>query len=233
MPTMPFRNLPRRAPVVIGALALLALPGAALAKDQDQPPRIEAALTVGSLGVGPELTWRPSRVIGARASATWLGVNHTVGVNDIDYHGALKLASYGLMADLYPFRNGLRLSAGLRVNRNKVRLRATPTAPVSVGQLTFAPDQIGTLSGTVTTADLAPVFTLGYTTGKARGLNFAIDGGVMLQGTPRMTDLTANGTLAADPAFQAQLADEQTQVNARIDQYKVYPVLQVSVGYGF
>lgn len=160
-------------------------------------------------------------------------MNHAFGVNDIDYHGALKLGSFGGSVDLYPFRNGLRLSAGLRANRNKVRLRATPTAPVSVGQLTFTPDQIGTLAGTVTVADLAPVLTLGYTTGKPRGLNFAIDGGVMLQGTPRIADLSANGTLSADPAFQAQLADEQTQVNAKIDQYKVYPVLQVSLGYGF
>lgn len=222
-----------RIPLAAGAALALALPGVAHAGEQDQPPRIEAALTVGSLGVGPEFTFRPSRVVGVRANATWLGLNRTFGVNDIDYRGALKLASYGLTADLYPFKNGLRLSAGLRVNRNRVKVNATPTAPVSVGQLTFTPAQIGTLAGTVTTADLAPVFTLGYTTGKARGLNFAIDGGVMLQGTPRMTDLTANGTLSADPAFQAQLADEQTQVNARIDQYKVYPVLQLSVGYGF
>lgn len=215
-----------------GAALALALPAAAQAAE-DQPPRIEAALTVGSLGVGPEFTFRPSPVIGVRASATFLGVNHTFGVNDIDYRGKLRLGSYGGTVDLYPFRNGLRLSAGLRVNRNKVRLSATPTGPVSVGQLSFTPDQIGTLTGTVTTADVAPVLTLGYTTGKARGLNFSVDGGVMLQGTPRIADLAANGTLAADPTFQAQLADEQTQVNARIDQYKVYPVLQVSVGYGF
>lgn len=219
------------AALLAALLAALAVPGVAHAGEA--APRIEAALTVGSLGVGPEFTFRPSPVIGLRASATFLGVNHTFGVNDIDYLGKLRLGSFGGAVDLYPFRNGLRLSAGLRVNRNKVRLSATPGQPVSVGAATFTPDQIGTLSGTVTVADLAPTLTLGYTTGKRRGLTFAIDGGVMLQGTPRIADLTANGTLASDPAFQAQLADEQTQVNARIDQYKVYPVLQLSVGYGF
>jgi hypothetical protein len=216
--------------VAAGACALL-LPAAAHA--EDQPPRIEAALTVGSLGVGPEFTFRPSPVVGLRTSATFLGVSHTFGVNDIDYRGALKLGSFGGAVDLYPFHNGLRLSAGLRLNRNKVRMTATPTQSVSVGSTVFSPAQIGTLSGTVTVADLAPVLTVGYTTSKAKGLNFSIDGGVMFQGTPRIADLAANGTLASDPTFQANLADEQTQVNARIDQYKVYPVLQLSVGYGF
>ncbi|MBC2670836.1 hypothetical protein ACFOON_09660 [Novosphingobium piscinae] len=221
--------------IAAGAALAVACPGLAQAEDKaDRPaPRIEAALTLGSLGAGPEFTFRPSPVIGLRASATFLGVNHTFGVNDIDYRGQLRLGSYGGTVDLYPFRNGLRLSAGLRVNRNKVRLSATPNGPVTVGQLSFTPAQIGTLTGTVTVPDLAPVLTVGYRTGKARGVTFAIDGGVMLQGTPRMADLAANGTLASDPAFQAQLADEQTQVNARIDQYKVYPVLQLSLGYGF
>ena len=223
------------ASLAASAALVLSLPTAAQAQSAEDkaPPRIEAALTLGSLGAGPEFTFRPSPYLGLRASAGFLSVNHTFGVNDIDSRGGLRLASYGGTIDLYPFRKGLRLSAGLRVNRNKVRLTATPNGPVSVGQLTFTPDQIGTLSGTVTVADLAPTFTLGYHTGKARGLTFAIDGGVMLQGTPRVNDLTANGTLAADPTFQAQLADEQTQVNAKIDQYKVYPILQVSIGYGF
>lgn len=54
------------------ALLALTLPTAVQAAE-DQPPRIEAALTVGSLGVGPEFTFRPSAMVGVRGSATFLG----------------------------------------------------------------------------------------------------------------------------------------------------------------
>lgn len=213
------------------AALVAALPAAAHAEDQDSS--LSLWLTGGSLGVGPEVAYRVSPMIGVRGGATFLGVNHDVDVNDITYRGSLKLRSYGANVDFYPLKGGLRVSAGFRIDRNKVDLASTPTSPVGVGSATFTPAQIGTLSGTVRAADAAPTLTVGYAGGLTKGLKFAVDGGVMFHGSPRIDDLKATGTLANDPTFRAQLADEERQIERRLHKYNVYPVVQLSVGYAF
>lgn len=213
------------------AALLLATPAVAEAKDQDS--RVSVWATGGSLGIGPEVAYRVSPLIGLRGGATFLGINHNVDVNDITYRGSLKLASYGANLDFYPFKGGLRVSAGFRIDKNKVDLTATPNGPVGVGSGTFTPAQIGTLSGTVRAADTAPTLTIGYAGGLTKGVKFGIDAGALFQGSPRIDDLKATGTLANDPAFQTQLADEEAQIERKLHKYTVYPIVQISLGYAF
>lgn len=216
----------------MGVVALaLAAPVAAHAEEQDSS--LSVWLSAGSLGVGPEVAYRVSPLLGLRGGASFLTVNHDVDVNDINYHGSLKLASYGLNADFYPLQGGLRVSAGFRIDKNKVNLSATPTTSVSVGSGTFTPAQVGTLSGTVRPKDFAPTLTVGYAGGLTKGVKFGVDAGVLFQGSPRISDLKATGTLANDPAFQAQLADEQNQIDRKLHKYNVYPIVQLSLGYAF
>ena len=48
---------------------------------------ISAALTAGSLGIGPEVGFRFSDHIGVRGSATFLGVSSDFDSDDITYRG--------------------------------------------------------------------------------------------------------------------------------------------------
>ncbi|GLT00087.1 hypothetical protein GCM10007897_14710 [Sphingobium jiangsuense] len=211
-----------------GALAMLE---AGTAQAQDSSYSI--GITGGTLGIGPEVGARLSPMFGVRGSATFLGVSHSVDGSDITYDGKLKLASYGLMADVYPFEGGFRLSAGFRIDKNKIRLKASPTQAVEIGGDLYTPAQIGTLSGHVKAKEFAPMLTLGYGGGVSQGVKFGVDGGVMFHGTPRIRDLKATGGLASDPAFLNSIADEQREIERDIDQYKVYPVLQLSLSYAF
>lgn len=211
--------------------AVAVAPAAAQAKEQDS--RVSAWVTAGSLGIGPELAYRAAPVVGVRGGAAFLGFDHDIAVDDINYHGAIKLASLGADLDLYPFRGGLRISAGVRIDRNKVALTATPTKSVRVGKVVYTPDQIGSLSGTARAADVAPTLTVGYAGGLTGGVKFAIDAGAMFQGHPRIDDLAATGLLASDVAFKAQLADEEAQIANKIHKYSVYPIVQLSLGYAF
>lgn len=220
------------AQVYAAALALAVL-APATAEAKEQKSHVSAWVSAGSLGIGPELAYRATPLLGVRGGGAFLKVSHTFRVNDNDYHGSFRLASYGATVDLYPFRSGLRLSAGVRIDRNKVVLRALPFRAVKIGKVTYTPEQIGTLSGTVRAADAAPTFTLGYAGGLTKGLKLAIDAGAMFQGRPHIDDLTATGLLASDPAFRTQLADEENQIANRIGRYKVYPIAQISLGYAF
>src|SRR5688572_20590109 len=88
---------------------------------------VSAGVTGGTLGIGPELGYRFSDTLGVRGNVTFLSTDRSVESDGIDYDGDLKLGSGGVMLDFHPFRNGFRLSAGARINRNRVRLEATPS----------------------------------------------------------------------------------------------------------
>lgn len=215
---------------ILGSAALLA---ATPALAQDDRAGFSIGVTGGSLGVGPEVGFRPSSMFGIRANASFLDISHDFDLDDINYNGKVKLESYGAMVDLYPFKGGLRVSGGFRINKNRVNVTATPTTSVTVGDTIFTPTQIGTLSGYVDADEFAPVLTVGYAGGLTKGLKFGIDAGVMFQGNPEVQNLRATGSLATDATFQSELEKERVKFNQDIEDYKLYPVVQLSIFYAF
>jgi hypothetical protein len=228
MKARPVTTKPLLAPLLATAIIL---PAAASA--QDASSGVTASVTGGTLGIGPEVGYRPVPLIGIRASATFLALSHDVDVDDIDYSGDLKLRSWGATADLYPFQSALRISAGLRSSRNRVDLVASPAQPVSIGGMTYTPEQIGTLQGEVRARKVAPTFTLGIARNRRTGLAWSLDAGVMLHGTPRTRQLRATGLLANNPFFQDDLARERAEIEDEIDNCRIFPIVQLSVGHTF
>lgn len=187
----------------------------------------------GTLGIGPEISWRFSEHAGLRASGGFFDASRNDELDDIEYDGDLKLNSFGAMLDWYPFGGGFRLSAGARINNNEIDLEGTPTTTVEIGDEEFTPAEIGTLSGTVKTKNLAPAFSLGYGAKLARGLAFTFELGVMMQGSPRIENLTATGLLAEDQDFLDQLALEEQRAEEDADDFKLWPIIQLGLVYRF
>ena len=220
----------------------LAITASSQAYAQEAPDRVSgqaasgrftAGVTGGTLGIGPEITYRVSETIGIRANATFFGFDHEVDSSDVTYDGELKLKSAGVMLDVHPFGGGFRISAGARIGDNKVELSARPTGEVEIGDETYSPQQIGELRGDVSAKDFAPTLTLGWGGGLTPGLKLGVEAGVMFHGTLRVNNLMATGTFANDPGFRDSLLREEAEIEEDIDNYKIYPVLQVSVGYSF
>ena len=217
---------------LIGLLfAGAALIAAAPAMAQSAPDTFSVGVTGGTLGIGPEVGFR-SGAFGGRANATFLGYGRDVDSDDINYDGKLKLRSYGAMLDLYVFGGGFRVSPGLRVSRNRVTLKATPTANVEIGDETYTPAEIGTLSGEVRAKKLAPTLTVGWGT-SSPGFYFGLDAGAMFQGSPKVKKLTTTGLLSTNADLQADLAVEREEIEDDIDNFKIDPILQLALGYRF
>ena len=208
-----------------------ALATAAPAAAQSAPGTMHVGVTAGTLGVGPEVGFR-SGSFGGRANATFLGYGRDVDSDDINYDGKLKLRSYGAMLDLYVFGGGFRVSPGLRISRNRVTLKATPTGDVEIGDEVYTPSEVGTLFGEVRAKKLAPTLTVGYGTSNP-GVYFGIDVGAMFQGSPKVKELTTTGLLSTNPDLQADLLEERDAIEDDIKNYKVYPILQLALGYRF
>lgn len=218
----------RYALAAVFAAAFFASPAAA------QSGGIGVGVTGGTLGVGPEVNFRSDN-FGVRGSATFLGFSRDVESDGIEYNGDLKLRSFGGSVDFYPGGGGFRLSGGVRVSKNRVELFAQPgaTTTVEVGDATYTGAQIGTLSGEVRPKKIAPTLTIGYGGGKNSGIYFGIDAGVMFQGKPKVRNLVASGPIATNAAFQTQLANERREIEDDIDNFKIYPILQLGLGYRF
>jgi hypothetical protein len=59
-----------------------------------------------------------------------------------------------------------------------------------------------------------------------------LDFGVLLQGDPKVS-VTADGLLATDPTFLANLETERSQLADEVDVLKAYPVVSLGVNFNF
>lgn len=197
-------------------------------------PPITVGVTGGTLGIGPEVSYRVLPMLAVRASATFLGVSGHSTVSDYYYRGHVHLRNFGGTVDIHPFLNGFRISAGARsTDKDRVDFRGMARTSQTYGGITFSPDQAGELSGTIRTRSVSPIATIGWTHSTIAGFTFGIDGGVMFHGHPRVDDLTASGQLGSNAYAQPELARQEQRLRDRVDNYPYYPVVQVSLGYRF
>lgn len=208
---------------------------------EDEEARLKVGVTAGTLGIGPEISYRISENIGVRSNVTFVTINGEIEGDDLTYDASLKLKSGGVMLDVYPFGGGFRVSGGLRVNGNGARAIASPNAGTNydIDGTIYTAAQIGTLTAETEVKDIAPSLTIGYGGGLSKGLTFGVEAGVLFQGSVRIKPLTFNGVCSTNPAplgcatLAADLETERLSVNDDIKGYKVYPILQLSVGYRF
>lgn len=192
-----------------------------------------AGVAGGSLGIGPELSYRPNEHVGVRVNAVWLGVSRDEDIDDIDYDGDLDLNSFGALLDWYPTGGGFRVSIGGRINNTEIGVVGRPATSVTVGDTTYTPQQIGTLSGTVTMDDFAPQLTIGYGGALAKGFTLGVELGVLWQGQPQIDNLRATGLLADVPQLQADIEREEQEIENELEDYELMPILQVELLYRF
>lgn len=222
-------SLRRKTYLPLALITLAGLTAATPVLAQSATGHVYGGVTGGTLGIGPELGYRASDMFGVRANATFLNVSHGFDSGDLDYDGKVKLKSGGLMLDLFPLRNGFRISAGGRLNGNDGRVVATPTRSVTVGNTTYTPAQIGTLRGTAETKNFAPALTLGWAGANTQGFALGVEAGALFQGRVRLNRFTATTNLIS----AADLERERRDLQDDIDDYKVYPILQLTAGYRF
>jgi len=188
----------------------------------------------GTLGLGGELTTRMTSNINARVGVNALDLDFDAEAEDVEYDVGLELRSFTALLDWHIFDDPFRISAGILVNENELSLKASPTTTEELGGTPYTPDEIGTLSGRVDFDDLAPYVGIGW--GNALDRNqrwgFYFDLGVAYTRSPHIA-LKANGSLASDPAFQADLARERDDIEDKLKRFRFYPVISIGLFYRF
>ena len=189
------------------------------------------AAKAGALGLGVEYTFSLTERLAVRAGLNGSQIGTDAEESGIDYDIDLVWDSLSVAFDFHPTQGALRLTGGLLQNDNRLETVGLLSGNTTIGDATYTPAEIGTLSGTVKFDDTAPFAGLGWdwSRGKRR-FGMSLDLGVVSQGAPSV-DLQASGTLFDDQSFQADIAAEEAELVDSLDDLDLVPYM--SLGFVF
>ena len=196
--------------------------------------KLAIAGKAGTLGLGGEVSANIFQDLNLRLGVGAFSFDHDSTISDVDYNINVDLLTFPLLVDWYPFHNAFHLSGGIILNETDIDLRAKSSSTVTVGGLTYTASQAGTLYGNVSFNRVAPYVGIGWGNpfGQSRRWGLLCDLGVAFTGSPDVS-LSATGPYATDPTFITNLAKEQQDVQDKADNFKLYPVLSLSLYYRF
>ncbi len=219
--------------ITILILGLLLLPSFSFAEG-DYGSRIAIGAKAGTLGGGLEGAVKIVDNFNTRVGFNLFEFDYDGTESDVEYDFELKLLTFSALADWFPFSNNFRLSAGFMINENEINSSAKSSTDYTIGDTTYTANQVGTLKGNIGFNDIAPYIGIGY--GNPFGDNgdwcLTFDLGVIYQGSPEV-DLTADGLLASDASFTADIKKEEDDLQDDISGFKFYPVIAIGVTYHF
>lgn len=207
-------------------VALLALPASAALADGHS-----VGLKVGALGLGAEYTYSLTDRIALRGALYGSQVGFDAEESDIEYEFDVVWDSLSAGVDFHPLKSPLRLSLAFMQNDNRLELFSRPTENITIGDTSYTPSQVGTLTGGIGFDDTATMAGIGWDWSRDKSLfGVSLDLGVVDQGSPIVT-LSGNGTLLGNPSFEQDIDDEARQLSDEIEDLDLVPF--VSVGFQF
>ena len=202
--------------------------------DQYDWTGISVGAKVGTLGVGPEITFYLRPEVNLRASFNVLNWNTTRTIDDIDYEVKFDYTSALALVDWFPFSaRSFHVTVGAAYLDGGIDLAETPTGPVTLGNNTYAASDVGTITSSFTPDSLAPYIGIGFgnPVRPDQAWSFSFDLGVFVQNADVVIE--ADSPLSGDAQFEADLEIERTSIEEDLDQFNVYPVITFTVAYHF
>lgn len=192
-------------------------------------------IKISTLGPGIEFQQRFGSTLGFRVGANYLPLTTNFTVDDVRYKADFSWKNASLLADIYPFSGIFRITGGVFYNGNTVDVSGTPTGDVQIGDHTYSSSDVGTITGSVDFKKIVPYAGIGWSGGRASSgdWTFAFDLGIMFQGSPSVSSLTASGGLASETNFSSDLEKERADIKDEMDSYQYYPVVALNLAYHF
>lgn len=190
---------------------------------------IGVAAHVGTMGLGGDVAVMVLDKLGARASLNYFPFDINFEASDIDYSFDLPSPQFLLLADFYP-AGQFRLSGGLMISATNFGGTAELAESVEIGNTTYTPAQIGTLTATLATRDVSPYIGIGVGNPTAKRIGFFLDLGVAFHGNPEVS-AEADGPVASLSSFQADLDEEVEEIQDDVENIIIYPVLSIGLSF--
>lgn len=195
----------------------------------------ETTLTakVGTLGLGIEGAYQLTPKWGIRGGFNQFDYDFEDDIDGIDYDGDLELSSFVLFGDYRPWASRFRLTGGVVFNGNEISAVADPAATYEIGDTIYTIEESGELSAGTEFDSIAPYIGLGWDFNLGERWTLSIDAGALLQGEASVTVNSVGGTLSNDPDFRAELDEEARLAEDDLDEFELYPVVSIGLGFKF
>jgi hypothetical protein len=216
------------------SIAILAL--VAMAPLGPLDAQVGLSARASTLGVGGELSIRPSRYLGLRAGGHYFSFTRSATIEGIAYDLTPRFQNGFGIVDLHPFGSAFHLSGGMLWNSNEGGVVAQLTGPITIGGQIYQPADVGSLTGLVTyQKEAVPYAGLGFS-GRGR-VSLLFDLGLVFSGFPQVslssaTNLTGPARDALLQSVQQEAQEIQTEIESR-SYLKYYPVVSVGIRLGF
>lgn len=217
------------------AICLICAPALAAseARSGSYRPDITVGPAISTLGLGGDVGVRFNDYIGLRIAGNAYLTSFDTTYDGIDYEIDFTLASVGPMLDVYPFGSVLRFTAGFRYNMNGVDVSATPAGSYVIGGTTYTAADVGKMNGEVSFNRFSPYVGLGLELSMFDDFfALGLDGGVLFQGSPSVS-LSTTGALSGNSAFQADLKEEEEEIEDELSFLAYYPVIRLYATFRF
>lgn len=221
---------PRRSGAICGLCGLCGLLALGAPSSRAWGQGVGIAPHVGTLGVGADLAVAPVDRVSFRAGGNFFPFDIDITASDIDFTIDLPSPQFTALLDLF-LAGSFRLSGGLLFSGDDVSLDANFTGTIDIGNTTYTAADVGTLTGVIVNDDVAPYAGIGVGKVAGGGVGFLLDLGVVFQGDPRV-ELAANGPIASDPSFRADLETERRDIEDDVELFRYYPVITLGFSVG-
>lgn len=158
-------------------------------------------------------------------------------IDGIQYDAEMDFSSTALILDWHPLGGSFHVSAGYLNSDNELTGSATPSGDVNIGDY---PTQTVTAGDLVLDAGVklgsGPYVGLGWGNVPAKGFGFVFEVGVVDMGAPEVSlslDRSSNTTLRDNIIASGDVAKEEANMQADLDEFDTYPVIALGISYGF
>ena len=176
---------------ILSVISLLAC-GITYANDHDYHLGFRIAPRVGTLGGGLEVAKGLTPWFGLRGGVNYFTWDYDGEESDIEYDLNLELKSFGLFADVHPFKQAFRISAGFLINGNEFtgKGKVLSGQTFDIGDDTYSSNQIKSLGFDVSYNTFAPYLGIGFDTtfGDDDRWGFVFDLGILFSGAPEAAE---------------------------------------------
>ncbi len=187
---------------------------------------------VGMLGLGIEYSYGLTDKIAIRGALNGSSYSFDATESSIDYEFDLDFDSLSVGLDVHPTTGPFRISFGLLQNDNSLSAASLATQDITIGNTTYPAAEVGTLRGRVGFDSTAPYVGLGWDWSRSKKIGVSLDFGVVSQGTP-IVALSADGPIAGDPDFLAELVREEAELQSSLDDFDLFPYVSLGVSFKF
>jgi hypothetical protein len=210
------------------------------------------AFKVGAAGIGIDIATPLAQHFNLRGGGNIFSYTGTYNDSGDVFSGTAQLRSGSFYLDYFPFHNGFRMSAGAVINGTQLNgtTSVAPGTEFDLGDGTYYSSTTDPVHGTVAFnfgRKVAPSFTIGFGNiipRSGKHISFPFEVGFDYAGAPTIA-LTLVGTVCdtstppncqkidSDPTAQADLLQQQNDINSDIRFLRFYPILSQGISFSF